>query len=143
MVGTGHRAAVDAALLTILSRRCSLDRMRDHAPAIPAITTAGRPLPRQDRRAFPPARADRRLCRGAGTSESRLRVACARVAALSPAAMLDQRAMLDAKRALLYTNMSVAEVGYAIGFSDPAYFTRFFSRQRGRVSQRLSRAAGD
>jgi AraC family transcriptional activator of pobA len=55
--------------------------------------------------------------------------------------MLDQRAMLDAKRALLYTNMSVAEVGYAIGFSDPAYFTRFFSRQAG-VSPSAYRGRG-
>jgi len=32
---------------------------------------------------------------------------------------------------LRYTNLSVAEIGYAIGFSDPAYFSRFFTRHAG------------
>ncbi|MFE8585338.1 helix-turn-helix domain-containing protein [Sphingomonas sp. NCPPB 2930] len=77
-----------------------------------------------------------------GTSESRLCVARARIAPLSPAAMLDQHAMLDAKRALLYTNLSVAEVGYSIGFSDPAYFTRFFTRHAD-VSPRAYRQMGN
>ncbi|MEN2747333.1 helix-turn-helix domain-containing protein [Sphingomonas sp. T9W2] len=76
-----------------------------------------------------------------GTSESRFRVACTRVAGMSPAAMLDERAMLDAERALLYTHLSVAEVGYHAGFADPAYFTRFFTRHFG-VSPRRFRLAG-
>jgi methylphosphotriester-DNA--protein-cysteine methyltransferase len=44
----------------------------------------------------------------------------------------DQRAMLEAQRSLLYGNLSIGEVGYALGFSDPAYFTRFFTRHAGR-----------
>ncbi|WP_390901629.1 helix-turn-helix domain-containing protein [Sphingomonas paucimobilis] len=39
--------------------------------------------------------------------------------------------MLEARRALLYTNLSVAEFGYAIGLADPANFSRFFIRQEG------------
>jgi AraC family transcriptional activator of pobA len=45
--------------------------------------------------------------------------------------MLDQRAILEAKRSLLYGNLSVADVGYALGFADPAYFNRFFTRHAG------------
>lgn len=66
-----------------------------------------------------------------GTSETRLRAACARIAGRSPAAMLDERAILEARRALLYTHLSVAEIGFAIGFGDPAYFSRFFHRHVG------------
>lgn len=66
-----------------------------------------------------------------GTSETSLRMACARIAGRSPADMRDQRAMLEARRALLYTNLSVAEIGYTLGFADPAYFSRFFARQSG------------
>lgn len=66
-----------------------------------------------------------------GTSETSLRAACARIAGRSPAAMLDERAMLEARRALRYTNLSVAEVGFSIGFPDPAYFSRFFKRHAG------------
>jgi AraC family transcriptional activator of pobA len=45
--------------------------------------------------------------------------------------MLDQRAMLEAQRSLLYSSLSVAEIGYGLGFEDPAYFSRFFARHAG------------
>lgn len=129
----GHRAAVDAALLAMLIETLrSLGRMREYTPAVPGQhhSLVARFRARIDER-FRLRETIAAHANALGTSESRLRVACARVAALSPAVMLDQRAMLEAKRALLYTNLSVAEVGYAIGFSDPAYFTRFFSRHAG------------
>lgn len=64
-------------------------------------------------------------------SESSLRMACARIARASPASILDDRSVLEARRALLYTNMTVAETGYALGFNDPAYFSRFFTKYVG------------
>lgn len=129
----GHRAAVDAALLTFLveaGRAAGPDDL--DGPTRPGQHGA---LVARYR-----ARIDERFrlrepiavhAAALGTSESRLRIACARIAGMSPAAMLDERAMLDAKRALLYTNLSVAEVGYNAGFADPAYFTRFFTRHAG------------
>lgn len=67
-----------------------------------------------------------------GVSPRRLRAACSTVAGQSPADMLDQRAMLEAKRSLIYGNLTIAEVGYALGFTDPAYFSRFFARHEGK-----------
>jgi AraC family transcriptional activator of pobA len=70
--------------------------------------------------------------RALGTSLTALRQACAMVANSSPAQMLDDRALLEARRLLLYSELSVAEVAYALGFDDPAYFSRFFARHVGQ-----------
>ncbi|HEY0270331.1 MAG TPA: helix-turn-helix domain-containing protein [Sphingomonas sp.] len=71
-----------------------------------------------------------------GTSETVLRVACARVAGQAPAAMMDQRALLEARRSLLFSDLSVGEIAYSLGFDDPAYFSRFFARHVGRSPRR-------
>lgn len=69
-----------------------------------------------------------------------LRSACARIAGTSPMALLDQRTLLEAKRSLIYSGNGVAEIGYALGFADPAYFSRFFTRATG-ISPSAFRAA--
>jgi AraC family transcriptional activator of pobA len=65
-------------------------------------------------------------------SQERLRVACVRTTASSPLALLNARRLLEAKRSLLYTNMSVALIAESCGFPDPAYFSRFFARSAGQ-----------
>lgn len=64
-------------------------------------------------------------------SESRLRNACLSVTEQSPIQMVHARILLEAKRDLFYTSDSVSEIAYALGFEDPAYFTRFFSQRAG------------
>lgn len=49
----------------------------------------------------------------------------------APQAILHDRVLVEAKRALLYTSMSIGEIAYDLGFDDPAYFTRFFTRRIG------------
>lgn len=58
----------------------------------------------------------------------RLRAACLEVAGTSPLRIIQDRRMLEAKRLMLYSNMTVAETAYYLGFEDPAYFTRFFTK---------------
>ncbi len=62
---------------------------------------------------------------------ARLRAACLEVTGKPPARVLEDRLLLEAKRNLTYTNMTVAETAYYLGFSDPAYFSRFFSKHAG------------
>lgn len=69
-----------------------------------------------------------RLC----VSHERLRQACVRTTASSPLELLNARRLLEAKRCLLYTNMSVALIAEHCGFGDPAYFSRFFARAAGK-----------
>lgn len=64
-------------------------------------------------------------------SQSRLRNACLSVTEQSPMQVVHARILLEAKRQLRYTSASVSEVAYALGFEDPAYFTRFFSQRTG------------
>jgi AraC family transcriptional regulator, transcriptional activator of pobA len=62
-----------------------------------------------------------------GVTVPRLRRAC-RSAMLSPGRIVQERRLIEAKRLLLTSTMSIAEVGDAVGLSDPAYFSRAFGR---------------
>jgi AraC family transcriptional activator of pobA len=64
-------------------------------------------------------------------SSERLRQACVSSTASSPLALLNARRLLEAKRNLIYTNMSIALIAEAAGFPDPAYFSRFFTQRTG------------
>jgi AraC family transcriptional activator of pobA len=66
-----------------------------------------------------------------GVSQARLRRACVSVAGQSPAELVHLRLLVEAERQLRYTSLAVAQIGYHLGFQDPAYFSRFFtSRMR-------------
>lgn len=45
--------------------------------------------------------------------------------------LIRRRRLLDAKRMLSHSQLSVSEIGYALGFEDPSYFSRFFRRYEG------------
>ncbi|MGE4430831.1 MAG: helix-turn-helix domain-containing protein [Sphingobium sp.] len=129
----GHSAAVDATVLQLLVlslRAVSVQDAGLAAPPSPAAALVARFRERVEAR-FQLREKISDHARALHVSESSLRAACIRIARTSPAAILDERAMLEARRALLYTNMTVAQVGYALGFNDPAYFSRFFTRHAG------------
>jgi len=60
---------------------------------------------------------------------ARLRAACVEVAGKSPVRIVEDRLLLEARRNLLYTNMTVAQIAWHLGFGDPAYFSRWFSQR--------------
>jgi AraC family transcriptional regulator, transcriptional activator of pobA len=66
-----------------------------------------------------------------GLSEDRLHALTTRAAGVPPKEILQRRLLLEAKRHLLYTHMSVKEIAYDLGFADPAYFSRFFAKRAG------------
>jgi AraC family transcriptional activator of pobA len=47
--------------------------------------------------------------------------------------------MREARRNLAYTNLSIASIAYTLGFTDPAYFSRVFTRDAG-ISPKAFRA---
>jgi len=48
---------------------------------------------------------------------------------ISPNDIIKNRIILEAKRLLVHTNLSVKEIGYKLGYDDPAYFIRLFLKQ--------------
>lgn len=64
-------------------------------------------------------------------SPTTLREACA-ATGQSPAEIRDRRAILEAQRMLAFSELPVAVVAESVGFADPAYFSRFFSRYCGQ-----------
>jgi AraC family transcriptional activator of pobA len=45
--------------------------------------------------------------------------------------MIRDRLVREARRNLVYTNMSISTIAYALGFEDPAYFSRTFANATG------------
>ena len=74
---------------------------------------------------------------------ARLRAACLEVTGKPPARVLEDRLLLEAKRTLTYTNMTVAETAYYLGFADPAYFSRFFSKNAGESAATFRKRTGN
>lgn len=71
-------------------------------------------------------------------SQTRLLRACLAVTGESPLELVHQRLLIEAERQLRYTSMSVTQIAYHLGFEDPAYFSRFFTRRMG-ISPRAFR----
>ena len=67
-----------------------------------------------------------------GVSAPHLNALCRRLGGHSALQVISQRLLLEAKRCLVYTAMTVNQVSDSLGFSEPAYFSRFFKRGAGQ-----------
>ncbi|HEY3589751.1 MAG TPA: helix-turn-helix domain-containing protein [Buttiauxella sp.] len=66
-----------------------------------------------------------------GLSSVHLNNLCHEFYGCSALNVLHQRVLLEAKRSLLYTSMTISQVSDHLGFSDATYFSRFFRRYTG------------
>jgi AraC family transcriptional regulator, transcriptional activator of pobA len=94
-------------------------------------------LDREYRRRRPVAYYAERLA----MSETHLNRICRRAFGQSALDVINARVILEATRELTFTLMSVKEVAFTLGFQDPAYFTRFFTRHVGLTPSRFQGAA--
>jgi len=51
---------------------------------------------------------------------------------ISPKDFFTNRLMIEAQRKLHYSNLSVKELAYELGFNDPDYFSRLFKKCTGK-----------
>ncbi|WP_167687290.1 AraC family transcriptional regulator [Pseudooceanicola sp. HF7] len=66
-----------------------------------------------------------------GVSRDRLARAVRKAAARSPQAYLHEALHREAVELLTHSGLQVAQIGFRLGFSDPGYFNRFFTRMEG------------
>ena len=69
--------------------------------------------------------------RALAITEARLNDVCRRVANLPSKEVVHDRLLQEARRLLRFSTTPVGELSYQLGFADPAYFSRFFTRRAG------------
>ena len=62
---------------------------------------------------------------------ARLNDICRRMANLPSKEVVHERMLQEARRLLRFSSVQVSEIGYQLGFADPAYFSRFFTKRTG------------
>lgn len=66
-------------------------------------------------------------------TESRLNRLSRKHAGQTAFGLIQARLLLEARRKLIYTGTPVSQLAYELGFSDPAYFCRFFKKLTGQA----------
>lgn len=75
-----------------------------------------------------------------GVSVVRLNTICQQLCQQTSLQFIHQRLLLEAKRNLLYTVMTIANISDRLGFSEQAYFSRFFKRLTGTTPNAFRQA---
>jgi AraC-like DNA-binding protein len=130
----GLPGAVDVlrATLHILLVRVSRLYAKKRPPrAISRASQLARQFQLSVERHFREERSLAEYARELGVSTNHLHDVVREVTGHSAGEILRQRRLLDAKRLLSHTDLSVSEIGYQLGFRDPSYFSRFFRQAAG------------
>ncbi|GAC1371319.1 MAG: helix-turn-helix domain-containing protein [Hymenobacter sp.] len=72
-----------------------------------------------------------RLC----LTANHLNVLCRQQLGKTASTLITERVVLEAKRLLVHSPQPVRQIGYALGFEDPSYFTRFFRKHTQQVPE--------
>ncbi|TDF80849.1 helix-turn-helix domain-containing protein [Pseudomonas sp. H9] len=75
-----------------------------------------------------------------GVSSVHLNTLCRELAGQTALQIIHQRLLLEARRSLIYTNMTISQLSDSLGFSDPTYFSRFFRRLCGQTPNAFRQA---
>lgn len=135
----GHELAVEAQMIAVLVHAMRANHeVKVTAPigAKAMLVARLRERVEQSFRAQPSVEA---LAGALNVSVSTLRAACQEIAGRSPSEILHDRLSLEARRLMRYSNMSIAQIALYLGFSDAAYFSRFFSRETGQSPRAFKR----
>jgi AraC family transcriptional activator of pobA len=77
-----------------------------------------------------------------GISQTHLSRVCRQVLGASALSVIEQRIALEARRQLLFSTLSIKQIGAGLGYDDPAYFTRMLKRVLGVPPLAFRRQSG-
>lgn len=72
-----------------------------------------------------------------GITPTHLNRVCRQIFGASALGVIERRIVLEARRYLQFSVLSVKEIGILLGYPDPAYFSRFITRRVGQSPQAL------
>ena len=54
--------------------------------------------------------------------------------------LIETRKLIEAKNLLIYTDKTVSEIGFELGYNEKAYFTRVFKKRTGQTPTEFKEA---
>jgi len=148
--GVGHDAAMRAhiALLLVALQRARMEPPEQGGRLDRARVHARHFLEAVDRR-FRQTRRVGDYAAAVGVSTPHLNRVCRDVLGASALKLIERRIALEARRQLLFSTLSVKQIGVELGYDDPAYFTRAMTRALGvspgtfrRIGRSTQKSAG-
>jgi len=76
-------------------------------------------------------------------SERNLNIICKNNFQKSVSEIIETRKLIEAKRMLLYSDKSVSEIGYELGYNEKSYFTRVFHHRMDITPSRFREMSGN
>jgi AraC family transcriptional regulator, transcriptional activator of pobA len=67
------------------------------------------------------------------TTPQNVNAACRRHGDKSASEIISNRILIEAKRYILHTELSISEIAYTLSFNDPSYFVKFFKKAEGQT----------
>lgn len=130
--GIGHAAAMRAYLTLLLVElaRAQQDRQRQDDPADRALLHAKAFRSLVDKQ-FRQTRKIGDYAAALGISQTHLNRVSREVLGASTLEVIERRVALEARRMLLFSTLSIKQIGAELGYEDPAYFSRVLTRVLG------------
>lgn len=134
--GRGHDVAMRAQLTLLL---VALHRADPHAAAEPPGRAARLVAAFRDEveQRFRTTRRVTDYASAVGISHTHLNRLCQQVLGMSALEVIEQRIALEVRRQLLFSTLSIKQIGAELGYDDPGYFSRFVTRRFGMAPAAL------
>jgi len=133
----GYRLAMRAvlALIAIEIARQSASRARSGAMTLVPADATVEALKRLVETHFASQRQIGFYASALNMTPDRLNDHVKRATGVTAGHLIRQRVLIEAKRELVFTGRAIHDIAYALGFTDPSHFARFFRKQTGTTPQ--------